>query len=117
MLSSFSFSDNRIGFIIDGPYDEEAMEKIQFEITEKLKKFDKLNLYIEDTPNAEISLKSMIVKLPFKIKIGRHFTKVAIVSDRKGVHLIRAFERVFFSGEFRQFSSSRRLEAIKWISE
>lgn len=117
MHSSFSFSDNTIGFIIDGPYDEETIAKVRSQITEKLKKFDKLNLYIEDTPNAEISLKSLIANLPYKIKIGSHFNKVAVVSDRKWVHLIRAFERLFFSGEIRQFPSAKRLEAIQWVSQ
>lgn len=116
MLSTFSFSENTIGFIIDGPYDEESILKVQSEISEKLKEFDKINLYIEDTMNAEISLKDMLSHLPYKIKIGKHFNKVAVVSDRNWLHLMRAFESLFFSGEFRHFRSAKRMEAIQWIS-
>ena len=41
MLSSFSLADNIIGFIIDGPYDEMAVEKIQFEVNQKLEVYGK----------------------------------------------------------------------------
>ena len=116
MLSTFSFSENTIGFIIDGPYDEESILKVKSEISEKLKEFDKINLYIEDTTNAEISVKTIFSNLPYKIEIGKHLNKVAFVSDRNWLHLMRAFESLFCSGEFRHFRSSKRLEAIQWIS-
>lgn len=115
-LSTFSFSDNIIGFIIDGAYDEAVVEKIQNEIFQKLEIYEKLNFYIEDTRNANISLKAILKSLPFKIKTGNRFDKVAVVTDRKWLRFISNLEKLFFKAEIRIFTTERRIEAIQWIS-
>lgn len=116
MLSSFTLADNIIGFIVDGPYDELAVEKIQLEVNEKLQVYDKVNLYLEDTINAEISLKAILKNLPFKLKTGNRFEKVAVVTDRKWLQAFSNFEKLFFNAEIRTFAGQDRLEAIQWIS-
>ncbi len=116
MLSTFSLADNIIGFIVDGPYDEIAVEKIQSEVNEKLEIYDKVNLYLEDTTNADISFKAILKSLPFKIKTGNRFEKVAVVTDRKWLKVLSNLEKLFFNAEIRIFSGQDRLEAIQWIS-
>lgn len=116
MLSSFTLSDDIIGFIVDGPYDEEAAQIIQTEINEKLEIYDKVSFYIEDTVNAEISSKAILKSLPFKIKTGNRFEKVAVVTDRKWLKVVSNLEKLFFNAEIRVFSTQQRLEAIQWIS-
>ncbi|SRX75497.1 SpoIIAA family protein [Aequorivita antarctica] len=116
MLSSFTLADNIIGFIVDGPYDDVAVERIQTQVKEKLEVFDKLNLYIEDTVNADISLKTVVKSVPFKLKTGNRFDRVAVVTDRKWLQVASNIEKLFFSAEIRIFSSQQRLEAIQWIS-
>ncbi len=116
MLSSFTLADNIIGFIVDGSYDEFAVEKIQFEVNEKLEVFDKVNLYLEDTINAEISFKAVLKNLPFKIKTENRFDKVAVVTDRKWLQVFSNLEKLFSNAEIRVFSGQNRLEAIHWIS-
>ena len=83
MISSFTLADNIIGFIVDGPYDDRSVEKIQIEVNNKLEMYDSVSLYIEDTINADISLKAIIKSLPFKIKTGNRFDRVAVVADCK----------------------------------
>lgn len=117
LLSSFSLSDNIIGFIIDGPYDKAMIENVQTEIKKKLEVYEKLNFYIEDTANAEISLVKMIINLPFKIRIGNRFDKIAIVTDRNWMRVIRNFENLFLNADLRVYSSDQRMEAIQWISQ
>jgi hypothetical protein len=85
-------------------------------VKEKLETFDKLNLYIEDTVNADISLKAVVKSVPFKLKTGNRFEKVAVVTDRKWLQVVSNLEKLFFSAEIRIFSSEQRLEAIQWIS-
>lgn len=116
MLSSFTLSDDIIGFIVDGPYDEYAVEKIQSEVNEKLELYDKVSLYIEDTVNADISLKAILKNLPFKIKTGNRFDRVAVVTDRKWLQAISNLEKLFFNAEIRVFSTQHRIDAIQWIS-
>jgi len=116
MLSSFSLADNIIGYIIDGPYNENSVDKIQNEVLEKLEIFDTVNFYIEDTSNAEISLKAVFKSIPFKVKTGNRFEKVAVVTDRKWLQLFSFLEKLFFNADIRIFGSGQRLEAIQWIS-
>ena len=116
MLSTFTLSDDIIGFIVDGPYDENAVEIIQSEINEKLELYDKVSFYIEDTVNAEISSKALLKNLPFKIKTGNRFEKVAVVTDRKWIKVVSNLEKLFFNAEIKVFSTEQRLEAIQWIS-
>ena len=116
MLSNFNIADNIIGFIVDGSYDEHAVLSIQAQVTEKLEQYDKLNLYIEDTENAEISLKAVVKNIPFKLKTGNRFERVAVVTDRKWMQVASNVEKLLFSSEIRIFSGQQRLEAIQWIS-
>jgi hypothetical protein len=116
MLSSFSLADNIIGFIVDGPYDDGAVELMQSEINEKLQVYERVNLYLEDTAKAEISLKAILKNLPFKLKTANRFERVAVVTDRKWIQVISILEKLFFNAEIRLFSTDQRLEAIQWIS-
>lgn len=116
MLSSFSLADNIIGFIIDGPYTEDSIDKVQNEILNKLEIFDRVSFYIEDTSNAEISVKAVVKSLPFKIKTGNRFDRVAVVTDRKWLQFVSTLEKLFFNAELRIFTTQQRLEAIQWIS-
>jgi hypothetical protein len=116
MLSSFSLSDNIIGFIIDGPYDEISIEEIQTQVHEKLEVYDKVSLYIEDTVNADISLKAVVKSFPFKIKTANRFERVAVVTDRKWLQLLSTLEKLFFNADLRVFTTEQRLQAIQWIS-
>lgn len=116
MLSTFNLADNIIGFIIDGPYDDNAVEKIQKEVQEKLEVFERVSLYIEDTSNADISLKAVIKSIPFKIKRGNRLDKMAVVTDRKWLQFVSTLEKLFFNAELRVFTTDQRLEAIQWIS-
>lgn len=116
LLSTFSFSDNIIGFIIEGPYDYAMVNKIQTEVYKKLEIYEKLNFYVEDTINAKISLKAIIKSIPFKIKTGNRFEKVAVVTDRKWLRFISNLEKLFFKAEIRIYPTGRRIEAIQWIS-
>ncbi len=116
MLSTFTLADDIIGFIIDGPYGDEAIEKIQTEVNEKLEIYDKVNLYIEDTVNADISLKAVIKSIPFKVRTANRFQKVAVVTDRKWLQLVSFLEKLFFNAELKIFTTDQRLEALQWIS-
>lgn len=116
MLSTFTLADNIIGFIVEGPYDELAVENIQHHVAERLKNYDRVNLYIEDTANADISYRAVLKGMPFKIKSANRFDRVAVVTDRKWLQIITHMEKLFFNAEIGVFSSNQRLEAIQWIS-
>lgn len=112
LLSTFSFSDHIIGFIIDGPYDAAVVEKIQTEISKKLEIYEKVNFYIEDTITAKLSSKAILKSLPFKFKTRKRFEKVAIVTDRKWLRFFGSLEKLFFNVELRIFNSEDRIEEV-----
>lgn len=116
LLSSFSLSGNIIGFIIDGPYDEAIVKKIQTGISKKLEIYEKVNFYIEDTKGATISKRAILKSLPFKFKTRKRFEKVAIVTDRRWIQFLSNLEKFFFNVELKVFTCERRLDAIQWIS-
>ena len=43
MLSSFSFSDTTVGFLIEGKFDTETVDSLIVNIENKLKTYDKIN--------------------------------------------------------------------------
>ena len=116
MLSTFTLADNIIGFIIDGPYDEYAADKIQQEVNRKLEVYEKVNFYLEDNIKSDISLKAVMKTLAFKMKTTNKFQKVAVVTDRKWIQIIAYIEKVFLNAEIRIFPTQQRMEAIQWIS-
>ncbi|MFC7356685.1 STAS/SEC14 domain-containing protein [Jejudonia soesokkakensis] len=116
MHSSFTFSKDTVGFLIDGNVNEKAINKLQIEILEKLKSFDKINLYLEDSNIESFTLPAIVNQLMFKLEHGDRFRKIAIVTDRKWIHMCGSIENIFLSGTLKNFDISERLKAMNWIS-
>ena len=116
MLSSFSFSEKTIGFLIEGKFDEKILDKIHLEIIEKLHIFDKINLYLEDSSIDSFSLSTVVEEITFKIKHANRFHKIALVTDRKWIHLCASFDNLFMDANVKSFSTEDRLDAIAWIA-
>lgn len=116
LLSTFSLSDNIIGFIIDGPYDEQVVKKIENSISKKLEIFDRVNFYIEDTLTAKPSTVAILKSLVYKYRTRKRFEKVAIVTDRKWLHIFCKMEKLFLGVDMRIYLTKDRLKAIQWIT-
>lgn len=116
MLSSFSFSKDTVGFILEGTFDNNTSEKLHQEVLEKLTVYPKINLYLEDDGIEEFTLPSLVKELLFKLKHADKFTKVAIVSDQKWLKMCGSIENMIMTAQVKNFSVSERLEAISWIA-
>ncbi|MEL6811290.1 MAG: STAS/SEC14 domain-containing protein [Bacteroidota bacterium] len=117
MLSDFSFADDTIGYIIEGKMNKAVVMELKTLILEKMKEHDKINLYLEDAGIEDFSLDSVFIGTLFPHKHARRFNKVAMVTDRKWIHLLSAVNRKLLSGNFRNFVTERRMDAIAWITE
>jgi len=95
MISDFSFSKDTVGFLIEGNYNEDLANKLHKQIIEKLEIVDKISLYLEDTNIENFSLTAIVNEIMFKLKNKEHFNKIALVSDRKWIHLCIKIESVF----------------------
>jgi hypothetical protein len=117
MLSEFSFSENTVGFLIEGEFNEELSNKLHVQIFEKLKHYDKINLYLEDTNIESFSLTAVVKEILFKIENSDRFNKLAVVTDRKWIHLCSSIESLFISTTVRNFATEDRLKAMRWIAQ
>lgn len=116
MFATFDLADNIIGFILEGPYDELAVEKLEAKLIEKLNNFEKINLYVEDTSHADVSLRAILKSVPFRLKTAKRYGRVAVVTDRTWLQVVSNVERLFVDAEIRIFEGERRLEALQWVS-
>ena len=116
MLSNFSFSDSTVGFLIEGKFDNETVEKLISEIEEKLKIYDKINLYVEDVGIETFHIPALIKEIHFKIKHKNRFHKVALVSSRKWISACGNISSLFTDSITQNFTSEERLKAMTWIA-
>ncbi len=117
MLSSFSFSEDTVGFLLEGTFGEETVQQLHDQIREKLQVYDTINLYLEDSRIETFSLTAVIENLFFKLEHKGQFNKVALVSDRKWIHLCGKIEKMLADINVKSFVSEDRMEAITWIAE
>ncbi|HBY68266.1 MAG TPA: hypothetical protein DEG69_11230 [Flavobacteriaceae bacterium] len=117
MLSSFSFSDTTVGFLIEGNFDTETVNSLIIKIENKLKTYDKINLYIEDMGVESFSMPALFKETVFKFKNSDKFYKVALVSDRKWIHACANLTSFFTSSETQNFTSEERMSAMSWIAQ
>ncbi len=115
MLLNFSFTNDAVGYIIDGDYDVEAIKLLEEELLKKFQKFDHVSLYLEDSGIESFSLSSIINTMIFPFKHRGKFRKVALVTDRKWIHMLASLNDVFMKAEVRNFRIEDRQQAIDWI--
>ncbi|QNJ97049.1 SpoIIAA family protein [Constantimarinum furrinae] len=116
MLSEFSFSKDTVGFLIEGEFNEELSNQLHIQILEKFKEFDKINLYLEDSNIESFTLPAIVKEILFKIENADKFNKLALVTDRKWIHLCSTIESLFISINMKHFPTEDRLKAIRWIA-
>jgi porphobilinogen deaminase len=117
MFLNFSFPNDSIGYIVDGVMDTQAIHYLRGEILKKLEEHDKINIYLEDAGVERFSLNSIIITTLFPHKHRDCFKKVAMVTDRKWIHLITSINNIFISATVRNFTTEKRMDAIAWITE
>lgn len=117
MLSSFSFSKDTVGFLIEGVMDEDAMDKLHERILEKQSQFDKINLYLEDADIERFTMPAIVSQLMFKLEHSKKFRKVALVTDRKWIHLCGSLENMFLGATVKSFDTEDRMDAMSWIAQ
>lgn len=117
MFLNFSFANDAIGYIVEGSMDSKAIHTLKDEILKMFEEHDKINLYLEDAGIDHFSLDSVIIGTIFPHEHKHRFRKVAMVTDRKWIHMLSSMNRVLLGANFRNFTTEQRLEAISWIAE
>ncbi|NNM23588.1 MAG: STAS/SEC14 domain-containing protein [Flavobacteriaceae bacterium] len=117
MFLNFSFSNDAVGYIVDGVMDTPAIEYLRDELLKKFEEHKKISLYLEDSGIDRFNLNSVVTTTLFPHKHRNRFHRVAMVTDRKWIHLLARLNGIFLSAEVKNFTTENRLKAIAWIEE
>lgn len=115
MISSFSFSDNTVGYIFSGDVNQNTIDKMIDQIKEKWKRYDQINLYLEDDNVDQFTLGAIVKEFQFKLSNAEKFNKIALVTNRKWIKASTALKNMLVSTEMRSFDTENRLEALAWV--
>ena len=117
MVSEFSFAEDTIGFFIEGDVDRQATHELGKGIYETLTENTKMSLYLEDMNIHSFTTTAILIGIIFPFKYGRKFNKLALVSDRKWLHIVGYIQNTLTSVKVRSFSTKDRLEGMSWIMD
>ncbi len=117
MLSDFSLSRNTVGYIIDGVMNKKAINDLKSQILEKFEEHDTINLYLEDSGIERFSLNAVMIATLFPVEHHHRFNKIALVTNRKWIHMLGVLDTVVVNVNLKNFTSDNRLEAISWIAQ
>ncbi|WP_203296147.1 SpoIIAA family protein [Luteirhabdus pelagi] len=116
MLSTFSFSDDTVGFLFEGDFNKKTVGKLISQIESKFDFYDKINLYLEDVNIDSFNLAAVWEEITFKLKHEERFNKIALVTNRKWIKACSMLCQTISSANMKTFSSEERLDALTWIS-
>ena len=116
MQVDFSLSQNTMGYIIEGEMDKTAILNLKYQILEKLKRYATINLYLEDNGIQSFTLNSVFIATLFPLEYSSRINKIAIVTNRKWIHLLSSMDNFLIGGEMKNFTSRERIDAMVWIS-
>lgn len=117
MPVDFSFSDNTVGYIIEGVMDKKAILELRAEILKKLELYQTINLYIEDNDIKKFTINAVIIAMAFPVIHSSRFNKIAMVTNRKWIQTLGAIDNFLIKGELKNFMIEDRMNAMTWIAE
>lgn len=115
LFVNFIFSNDAIGYIVDGVMDKKAIQQIRSELLQKFEEYDTINLYLEDAGVERFTLSSVVTATLFPHEYFYKLNKVAVVTDRKWIHMLASINKVLLAANYRNFTTEERQEAIDWI--
>ena|SRR5690554_4118995 len=117
MLSTFEFSDNVFGIIVNTNVDAQMLEEIHEFIESKFIQNSTINLLVEINPGVEIPVSVMVKDFLFKFSHKGCFKKIAVVSEEGIFKKAMKFKDFLMKAEVQTFAVEDRLKAMNWITE
>ena len=117
MFTDYSLSDNTIAYAFDRPMDDITINALKQQIESKLAVHDGINIYLEDRGIHHFTLYSVLMGVFFPIINHKRFLKVALVTDRKWIHLLSTINHMIVDADIRNCVSQESEGALQWISE
>jgi|SRR5690606_8728765 len=117
MLSTFQFSENVFGIMVDTDIDSKLLEELHIFIENKFVKDDKINLLVEIKPGVEIPVRIMLKDLLFKLNHNSCFRKIAVIAEPGFFKNVMSFKDFLMEAEVKTFLTEDRINAMNWIAE
>ena len=117
MSLEFSFSQNTVGYIIDGVMDKTAINDLKQEILKKFETHDIINLYLEDSGIERFSINAVLIATIFPVEYHHRFGKIALVTDRRWIHALGFIDTLLVKVEIKNYTTEKRMDAMSWIAE
>jgi len=117
MVSTFKFSKNVVGILIDSDISSQLIEEIHEMINDRLQENKTINLLIEIKPGNKISFNALIKDLKFKAEHAKQFKKIAVITDLNWFQNIMEIKDLLMDAEVKGYESKYRLKAMNWIAE
>ncbi|UJH90925.1 STAS/SEC14 domain-containing protein [Antarcticibacterium sp. 1MA-6-2] len=116
MVSTFEFSGNVVGMMVNADIDEAKLKEIHNKIKARFADHKKLNLFIEVEKGADIPLHIIIKDLYFKVKHAGQFNKIAVVTESTKFTYSSKLKGLLLDAEVLTFTQEERLQAMNWIA-
>jgi hypothetical protein len=116
-VSSFEFAGNVVGLIVKSDLNKQSIAKIHDQIREKLKEYDRINLFIEIEKEAKVELTALFEDIKYKYKHAEQFNKIGVVTDVSWFSNLIDIKDLVMKADIRTFDHENRLEALSWIAE
>ncbi|WP_010230338.1 SpoIIAA family protein [Gillisia marina] len=117
MISSFKFSKNVVGFLIDSEVNSKLIEELHEAINNKLQENETINLFIEIKQGNKISFSALMKDLKFKKEHAQQFGKIVVVTDLNWFQNVMEIKDLLMDAEVRGFEPKYRMKAMSWIAE
>ncbi|GAB2765291.1 STAS/SEC14 domain-containing protein [Salinimicrobium soli] len=117
MKTTFEFSDDVFGVVLDEKLNTEKLKRIHEMLRERLQKCPKVSVYVEDQKNDGISLKAFLKDLAFELGNDDGMRKIAIVTDLKWFQLVTDLKNKLVETNIKSFDSQERMKAMNWVME
>lgn len=117
MVTSFEFSDNVVGILLEEKLDADSLEEIQKDLKKRIKNHKDISLFLEDKNREGISLQAFLKELLFEFSHPEAFRKIAIVTDNKVFKILTEIKNVFVKTKVEVFGGKERIKAMNWMME
>jgi len=117
MLSTFQFSENVFGIMVDTNIDSKLLEELHAFIESKFIEGDTINLLVEIRPGVDIPVKIMLKDLLFKLNHNSCFRKIAVIAEPGFFKNVMSFKDFLMDAEVKTFLTEDRITAMNWIAE
>ena len=117
MKTTFEFSDNVLGIILEQKMTSENLKQIQKMLQEMIDRHSEVRIYLEDKNNDGISLPAALKDLTYEMSRKRALKKIAVVTDAKFFKLVTEVKEKLLDTEVESFGKENRMQAMNWVME